>query len=99
MNYLIGSIKHCERDRVDNWIKSALRYCQGQVTLLVLDQVIPESLLELEAIGVKLVHSPTGNEQDINVCKWERHLKVREFLPDGLKYSFTLGGRGNLFNT
>lgn len=80
MNYLIGSIKHCERDRVDNWVKSALKHCKCQVTLLVLDQIIPESLLELESIGVKLVHSPTGNEQDINICKWERHLKVREFL-------------------
>jgi hypothetical protein len=80
MNYLIGSIKHCNRDKVDIWIKSALEYCQGQVTLLVLDQIIPESLLELEAIGINLVHSPTGDEQDINVCKWERHLKVRQFL-------------------
>jgi hypothetical protein len=80
MNYLIGSIKHCNRDRVDIWVKSALKNCSCQVVLLVLDQNIPESILELEAVGVKLLHRPTGNESDVNVCKWERHIKVREFL-------------------
>jgi hypothetical protein len=80
MNYLIGSIKHCGRDRIDIWVKSALRYCKCQVVLLVLDDVIPESLLELEAIGVRLVHNPTGTQTDVNICKWERHYKVRNFL-------------------
>ena len=80
MNYLIGSIKHCGRDRIDIWVKSALRYCKCQVVLLVLDDVIPESLLELEEIGVRLVHNPTGTQTDVNICKWERHYKVRNFL-------------------
>lgn len=80
MNYLIGSIKHCGRDRVDIWAKSALKNCKCQVVLLVLDEIIPESILELELIGVRIVHSPTGNESDVNICKWERHIKVREFL-------------------
>ena len=80
MNYLIGSIKHCERDRIDIWVKSALKYCSCQVILIVLDNIIPESLLELENLGVKLVHNPTGDETDVNICKWERHVKVRNFL-------------------
>lgn len=80
MNYLVGSIKHCGRDRVDIWVKSALKYCKCQVILLVLDSTISESLLELENLGVKLVHDPTGDETDVNICKWERHYKVRNFL-------------------
>lgn len=80
MNYLIGSIKHCGRDRVDTWVKSALKYCSCQVVLLVLDNTIPESLLELESLGVRLIHDPTGDETDVNICKWERHYKVRNFL-------------------
>jgi hypothetical protein len=80
MNYLIGSIKHCERDRIDIWVKSALKYCSCQVVLLVLDNIIPKSLFELENLGVKLIHNPTGNEIDVNICKWERHVKVRNFL-------------------
>jgi hypothetical protein len=80
MNYLIGSIKHCNRDRVDIWVKSALKNCLCQVTLLVLDQTISDSILELEDVGVKLIHSPTGDETDVNICKWERHIQVRNFL-------------------
>ena len=80
MNYLIGSIKHCNRDKVDIWVKSALKNCSCQVTLLVLDQTIPDSILELENVGVTIIHSPTGNETDVNICKWERHIQVRNFL-------------------
>ena len=80
MKYLIGSIKHCNRDRIDIWAKSALKYCSCQVVLLVLDKNVPPSLLELEEIGVKIVHTPTGDEKNIDTCKWERHFKVREYL-------------------
>jgi hypothetical protein len=80
MDYLIGTIKHCERDRIDIWVKSALKYCSAQVVLLVLDDIIPESIQELENLGVKLIHNPTGHQNDVNICKWERHIKVRDFL-------------------
>jgi hypothetical protein len=80
MNYLIGSIKHCNRDRVDLWVNSALENCSCQVVLLVLDAEIPESLLGLRALGVEVFHTPTEKSDDVNICKWERHLKVREYL-------------------
>jgi hypothetical protein len=80
MNYVIGSIKHCERDRIDIWVKSALKYCSAQIILLVLDDKIPQSILELESNGVKIIHSPTGNEKEIDMCKWERHFTVREYI-------------------
>lgn len=80
MNYLIGSIKHCERNRIDIWVKSALKHCNCQVVLLVLDEVIPNSIAELENYGIQIVHIPTGSETDVNICKWERHIKVRDFL-------------------
>lgn len=80
MNYLIGSIKHCEKNRIEAWVKSALKNCECEIVLLVLDEKIPESILDLEKIGVNIVHTPTGNETDINICKWERHIKVRNFL-------------------
>ena len=80
MNYLIGSIKHCDKLRINSWIQSALKYCDCKIVLLVLDQEIPNSLLELETLGIKLIHSPTKDEIDTNICKWERHFKAREFL-------------------
>lgn len=80
MNYLIGSIKHCNKLRINGWIQSALKYCNCQIVLLVLDQQIPESLLELDKLGIKLIHCPTKDEVDTNICKWERHFKAREFL-------------------
>ena len=43
MNYLIGSIKHCNRDRIDIWVKSAIKHCSGQVVLLVLDDVCSDT--------------------------------------------------------
>lgn len=80
MNYLIGSIKHCDSTRVNDWAKSAIKYCNCEVILLVLDQIIPESLLQLSTLGVRIVHSPTKDEVDTNICKWERHFVAREFL-------------------
>jgi len=80
MNYLIGSIKHCDKLRISSWIQSALKYCDCKIVLLVLDQEIPNSLLELETLGIELIHSPTKDEIDTNICKWERHFKAREFL-------------------
>jgi len=38
MNYLIGSIKHCDKLRINSWIQSALKYCDCKIVLLVLDQ-------------------------------------------------------------
>lgn len=80
MNYLIGSIKHCNKLRINGWVQSALKYCNCQIVLLVLDQEIPESISELEKLGIRLVHCPTKDEADTNICKWERHFKAREFL-------------------
>jgi hypothetical protein len=80
MNYLIGAVKHCDSTRINNWAKSAIKYCNCEVVLLVLDQVMPESLSQLFTLGIKVVHSPTKDEVDINICKWERHFVVREFL-------------------
>lgn len=80
MNILIGSIKHCNRDRIDNWVKSAIKNSKCEIVLLVLDTIIPESIKELEFNGVKIIHTPTKDSSDVNICKWERHIKVREYL-------------------
>lgn len=80
MNYLIGAIKHRERVEINTWIESAIKYCKCQVVLIVLDRVIPKSLVELEHLGIRVVHSPTSDQVDTNICKWERHFETRKFL-------------------
>ncbi len=80
MNYLIGSIKHCNRDKIDIWVKSAIKHCSSQIVLLVLDDNVPEDILELNNYGVQVVHSPTPPQSDINISKFERHFQVRKFL-------------------
>jgi hypothetical protein len=80
MNYLIGSIKHCNADRINIWAKSALKHCSGQVVLLVLDDVVPENISDLSNYGVTIVHNPTVPHPDINISKFERHFYAREYL-------------------
>jgi hypothetical protein len=80
MNYLIGSIKHCTKDRIEPWVKSATKHTSAQIVLLVLDSEIPKDIEEFSHVGVELHHYPTKNTHDVNICKWERHIKVRDFL-------------------
>ena len=48
MDILIGTIKHCERERVDAWATSASIFCKtAKKILLCLDATVPESLFDL----------------------------------------------------
>ena len=80
MDLLIGSIKHCGRDKVYAWAKSASIHCSAKVVLLCLDQNIPEDIRDLEELGVEIVHIPTEDQADINVSKFERHFVSRKYL-------------------
>jgi hypothetical protein len=80
MNYLIGSIKHCGRDKVYTWAKSASIHCSAKIVLLCLDEVVPEDLLDLESLGVQILHMPTEPQADINISKFERHFISRKYL-------------------
>jgi len=80
MNYLIGSIKHCGRDKVYTWAKSASIYCSAKIILLCLDESLPEDLQNLTDIGVEVVHMPTKPQTDINISKFERHFISRKYL-------------------
>jgi hypothetical protein len=80
MNLLIGSIKNCGLDRVRIWAESALRFCKAKIVLIVLDESVPDDLYDLEDIGIQIVHKPTINNIDTNICKSDRHFYSREFL-------------------
>ena len=81
MNYLIGSIKHCERDKIEAWAISASIFCKNAKKILIcLDENIPESLLSLSKLDFELVHLSTPPNADINVAKFERHFIAREYL-------------------
>jgi hypothetical protein len=80
MNILIGSIKHCNLERVYAWAKSASIYVSARKILLCLDETIPEDLKQVEDLGFELIHIPTQVEQDINISKFERHFASRKFL-------------------
>jgi hypothetical protein len=80
MNYLIGSIKHCSKNRIYTWAKSASIYCSAKIILLCLDEVLPEDLQDLTDINVEVVHIPTEPQADINISKFERHFVSRKYL-------------------
>jgi hypothetical protein len=80
MNYLIGSIKHCGRDKIYTWAKSASIYCSSKIILLCLDEVLPEDLQDLTDLNVEVVHIPTKPQTDINISKFERHFISRNYL-------------------
>lgn len=81
MDILIGTIKHCERERIDAWATSASIFCKtAKKVLLCLDEVVLESLLELTDLGFEIVHKPTTINSDINIAKFERHFIAREYL-------------------
>jgi hypothetical protein len=82
MNYLIGSIKHCGRDKIYAWAKSASIYCSAKIILLCLDEVLPEDLQDLTDLNVEVVHIPTKPQTDINISKFERHFISRNYLND-----------------
>lgn len=80
MDILIGSIKHCDRDRIDIWVKSALKYVKARKVLICLDEVVPPSILELNNLGFEVIHYPTNQNSDVNVSKFDRHILSRKFL-------------------
>lgn len=80
MNLLIGSIKHRDRNSIENWVKTAVKFVSGKVVLLCLDEIVPQDIQELNQFGVEVVHYPTPNNGDINVSKFDRHLLARKYL-------------------
>jgi hypothetical protein len=81
MDYLIGTIKHCERDRIDAWATSAFVFCKNAKKILIcLDEVIPKSLFGLVDLGFEIIHKPTSPNSDINIVKFERHFISREYI-------------------
>ena len=80
MNYLIGSIKHCGRDKIYTWVKSASIYCSAKIILICLDEILPEDLQDLTDLNVEVVHIPTKPQTDINISKFERHFISRNYF-------------------
>jgi hypothetical protein len=80
MNYLIGSIKHCGRDRVNSWATSAAKFCSAKKILICLDEDLPQDLKSLENLDFEVVHVPTGVQGDVNISKFERHFVSKRYL-------------------
>jgi len=80
MNYLIGSIKHCGRERVYAWAKSAATYCSAKKVLLCQDEELSDELKSLEEFGFDIIHMPTTPQSDVNISKFERHFLSRQYL-------------------
>jgi hypothetical protein len=80
MNHIVGSVKHVHKDRVEPWVYSAIKNTNAQINLLVLDEQLKEEFLDFENYGVNVVHMPTKNSENVHICKYERHLKARDFL-------------------
>ncbi len=80
MEILIGTIKHCTRERIDVWAKSASKYCKSKKVLLCLDEVIPNDILTLSELGFDIQHYPTPHNQSIEVMKFERHLVQQQYF-------------------
>lgn len=80
MDILIGTIKHCEKDKVIAWAASAAIHCSGKKVLLCLDSEVPSSLFELEKLGIEIVHVPTPPQTNVDIMKFERHLVTQKYL-------------------
>ena len=81
MDILIGTIKHCERERVDAWATSASIFCKtAKKILLCLDATVPESLFDLIDLGFEIVHKPTPPQTNIDIMKFERHYVTQKYL-------------------
>jgi len=80
MDILIGTIKHCEKDKVLAWATSAATHCSGKKVLLCLDSEVPNSLFELKNLDIEIVHMPTLPQTNIDIMKFERHYITQKYL-------------------
>lgn len=81
MEILIGTIKHCERERIDVWARSASIFCKtAKKVLICLDEVVPDSILSIRDLDFEVVHSPTPAQTNIDIMKFERHYVTQKYL-------------------
>lgn len=80
MKYIIGSIKNKKAQDVYIWAKSASTYNKYKTILLVLDPEVDSSFSIIENLGIEVVHIPTEKDSNIDVCKYQRHITVYNYL-------------------